>query len=85
VDAVLEEQVDLSHDARDVNAAEVAHASAFVGGGLEAGELVLGDLPSADGVLFVCVISWKHVDVRVVVVILVADAEARESCTKDGG
>lgn len=57
--AVLEEQVDLCHNAGDVDAAEVAHASAFVGWGLEAGELVLGDLPFADRVLVVCVVSWK--------------------------
>jgi hypothetical protein len=55
VNAVLEKQVDLSDNAGDVDAGGVAHAAAVIGGSLKAGELVLGDLSSADGVVVVCI------------------------------
>jgi hypothetical protein len=85
VDAILEEEIDLRHDARDVDSAEIADAAAVVGGCLELWELMLGDLAAADGVVVVGVVAGEHVDIGVVIVVLIADAETFEGGAEDGG
>lgn len=85
VDAVLEEKIDLGHDAGDVDAAEVANASTVIGRCLETGELMLGDLSFADRVVVIGISTWEHVDISVVIIILITDAETLESGTEDGG
>jgi len=82
--SVAEEEIDFSNDTSDINTLEVSNASAIVGRRLEVWELVLGDLPFADGVIVVCVASGEHVDVAVGVVTLVANAEALEGGAEDG-
>lgn len=85
VDTVPEEEIDLGHNAGDVDAGEVANTSAIIGGGLEARELMLGDLSSADGIVVVGITAGEHVDISVAVIVLIADAEALESGTENGG
>jgi len=85
VDAVFEVQVDHGDDAGDVDAFEVAHAAAVVGGRLELGELGLGDLSLADGPVVVFVCAGEDVDVAVGVVAIVAAAEAGQGSCEDGG
>jgi len=85
VDTVFEKQVDHGDDAGDVDTFEVAHAAAVVGGGLELGELGLGDLSLADGPVVVLVLGGEDVDVGVGVVVCVAAAEASERGCQDGG
>jgi len=85
VDSVAEEEIDFGDNTSDIDAGEVSDASTIVGRCLEVGELVLGDLPLADGVIVVLVARWENVDVGVgVVVVLIAYAKALEGGTKDG-
>jgi len=85
LDAVFEVQVDHGDDAGDVDAFEVAHAAAVVGGSLELGEFGLGDLSLADGPVVVFVGAGEDVDVAVGVVAGVAAAEAGQGSSEDGG
>jgi len=85
VDAIFEVEVDHGDDAGDVDALEVAHAAAVVGGGLELGEFGLGDLSLADGPVVVFVCAGEDVDVAVGVIVLVAAAEASQGGSEDGG
>jgi len=84
-DAVFEVQVDHGDDAGDVDAFEVAHAAAIVGGGLELGEFVLGDFSLADCPVVIFVLGGEDVDVAVGVVAIVAAAEAGQGSSEDGG
>jgi hypothetical protein len=85
LDAVFEVQVDHGDDAGDVDAFEVAHAAAIVGGGLELGEFALGDFSLANGPVVVFVGAGEDVDVAVGVVVSVAAAEAGQGSSEDGG
>jgi len=76
MDAIFEIEIDHGDDASDVDAFEVAHATAVVGGGLELGEFGLGDFSFADGPVVVFVGVGEDVDVVVGVVVCVASAEA---------
>jgi len=55
VDAVAKEEVDFGDNTGDIDAREVSDTSTVVGRSLEVWELVLGDLPSADGVVVILV------------------------------
>jgi hypothetical protein len=85
VDAVFEVQVDHGDNASDVDALEVAHAAAVVGGGLKLRELGLGDLSLADSPVVIFVGTGEDVDVAVGVVVLVAAAEAGQGSSEDVG
>jgi len=55
VDAVAEEEIDFGDNTSDIDAREVSDTSTLVGRSLEVWELVLGDLPFADGVVVILV------------------------------
>jgi len=82
--AVAEKKIDLGDDARHVDTGEVADTSAVIGG-LEVREVVLGDLPFADGVVGVAVAGGEDVDVVVGIVVLITDSEAFEGGAENSG
>lgn len=55
VDAVAEEEIDFGDNTSDIDTREVSDTSTIVGRSLEVWELVLGDLPFADGVIVILV------------------------------
>jgi len=84
-DAILEVEVDHGHDTSDIDTFEVADTSSILGWGLEFRELVLRDLALADRPVIVLVGGGEDVDVRVGIIIAVADAEGASEHTGGDG